>query len=165
MAGSAYHRVRMFRVKVKITPGEEQVCDYYQFCSGKNYYFLVQEKAWKPPCLHGDIRLAMPTEVGMGSLEKSQCVEHLASATHDYGNTPVLARLLKPTPFGSTFGCYRVQVFVTLGCDARLHYEEYAALKRCSELSKINFGKSYTRKNTYFVFWSCDGSSSIIHLP
>lgn len=78
----------MFRDKVKVTPGEEQVCDCCQFCSGKNYYFLVEEKAWKPPCLHGEIRPVVPTEISVGSLEKSQCVECLASARHGYGNTP-----------------------------------------------------------------------------
>jgi len=33
----------MFRDKVKVTPGEEQVCDYCQFCSGEKSFFLVQE--------------------------------------------------------------------------------------------------------------------------
>ena len=156
----------MFRDKVKVAPGEEQVCDYYQFCSGKNDYFLVQDKAWKPPCLHGEIRPVVPTAACVGSLEKSQHVEHLASATHGYGNTPALARLLKATPFGSTFGCYRVQVFVTLGRDARLHYKEYATLKRCSELfQRLTLAIHMLEKIPTLYSGPCDGSSSIIHLP
>lgn len=78
----------------------------------------------------------------------------------------VFASLLKATPFGSTFGCYRVQVFVTLARDARLHYEEYATLKKRSELFQtLTSAVHILEKIPTLYSGACDGSSSIIHLP
>lgn len=78
----------------------------------------------------------------------------------------MLARLLKATPFGSTFGCYRVQVFVILGHDARLHYKEYTTLKTCSELfQRLTSAVHILGKIPTLYSGACNGSSSKICLP
>lgn len=72
----------MFRDKVRVTPGKEQICD--DSVVGKITIFSSREslEATMSPWP------VVPTEVSVGTLEKSQHVEHLASATYGYGNAP-----------------------------------------------------------------------------
>lgn len=147
-----------FRDKVKVTPVEEQVCDYCNFCSGKNYYFFSVRESLEATM---SPRPVVPTKVSMGTLENSQRLEHLASATHGRGNTPEFSQAAKS---------YSIWVYLwvlqgTGVCYSRTWCKIVLRAVRYVEkvlwtLWKINFGSSDIEKIPTLY----SGSSTIIHL-